>query len=104
MSDAEVVLRTKSKNVKLAECPDALEKVGLASLPIAYGLNALKSSYEISKYMRTICNEVKNSSGSSKNVLVILNPVADKKNFEKMVIFPNNFLVAVRSIIPLLVV
>uniref|UniRef100_A0A1B0FKI1 DAGKc domain-containing protein n=1 Tax=Glossina morsitans morsitans TaxID=37546 RepID=A0A1B0FKI1_GLOMM len=34
--------------------------------------------------MRTICNEVKNSSGSSKNVLVILNPVADKKNFEKM--------------------
>ncbi|KAL9875281.1 acylglycerol kinase, mitochondrial [Glossina fuscipes] len=60
------------------------KKVALASLPIAYGLNALKSNYEISKYMRTICNEVKNSSGSSKNVLVILNPVADKKNSEKM--------------------
>uniref|UniRef100_A0A1A9WEW8 Acylglycerol kinase, mitochondrial n=1 Tax=Glossina brevipalpis TaxID=37001 RepID=A0A1A9WEW8_9MUSC len=61
------------------------KKLALISLPIGYGLYALKRNYEISKYMRAVCNDVKDkdSGGSSKNVLVILNPMADKGKSEK---------------------
>ncbi|XP_065357384.1 acylglycerol kinase, mitochondrial [Calliphora vicina] len=63
------------------------KKLSIASIPVVYGIIYIKNEYQISRHMRYVCNEVnKHSIPKPTNVLVVLNPVANKKSCEKMFI------------------
>lgn len=60
------------------------KKIALAAVPTIYGIHYMKTEYEITEHMGRICKEVVQTVPKANNVLVILNPVANKKQCEKM--------------------
>ncbi|XP_023306940.2 acylglycerol kinase, mitochondrial [Lucilia cuprina] len=61
------------------------KKLSVVSIPVLYGVTYIRNEYQISRHMRYICNEVKQYSiPKATNILVVLNPVANKKRCEKM--------------------
>ncbi|XP_030384004.1 acylglycerol kinase, mitochondrial [Scaptodrosophila lebanonensis] len=63
------------------------KKSACAAAISGYGIYSMKIHYEITNYMRQLCNDVAFSGGIEdsvpKKVLVVMNPVANKKKAEK---------------------